>query len=352
MSLLCKLFVSFLLIFNFPTKGSVSKDIRIVWGALDQDINLDIPSFQMSDVIDDIRWDKEGIMVAQFRKGKKPSRYNETYEILANGTLKIKHLKKYYNNIYNVIIYNTDGKSVLEQSFDLRILEMVSKPKISWDCNSTNLTCEIMKGTDPELNLYQNGKRLTQGHLKVIRHQWTNLNAAFKCTASNRVSEESSMAAVSCSEKGLNIYIIAGVGAGGILLVFVLLLIFFVSKRKKQNSRRHDEELEVRTHRTTSEGSSQKPSQIPTSPPQNPAASQPPPPPGHRSQTPAHRPQTPAHRPLPPGHRVQHQQQKRTPPSSTQVRQQRGPPLPRPRVQPKPPCGVAENSSSPSSNFQ
>ncbi|XP_047413860.1 T-cell surface antigen CD2 isoform X2 [Sciurus carolinensis] len=312
MSLLCKLFVSFLLIFNFPTKGSVSKDIRIVWGALDQDINLDIPSFQMSDVIDDIRWDKEGIMVAQFRKGKKPSRYNETYEILANGTLKIKHLKKYYNNIYNVIIYNTDGKSVLEQSFDLRILEMVSKPKISWDCNSTNLTCEIMKGTDPELNLYQNGKRLTQGHLKVIRHQWTNLNAAFKCTASNRVSEESSMAAVSCS----------------------------------------DEELEVRTHRTTSEGSSQKPSQIPTSPPQNPAASQPPPPPGHRSQTPAHRPQTPAHRPLPPGHRVQHQQQKRTPPSSTQVRQQRGPPLPRPRVQPKPPCGVAENSSSPSSNFQ
>ncbi|KAF7471936.1 T-cell surface antigen CD2 [Marmota monax] len=343
MSHRCKILVGFLLIFNFPNPGSVSKAIKIVCSDLDREINLDIPNFQMRDAIDDIRWDKEGIMVAQFRKGRQPSRHNETYEILANGTLKIKHLKGYYNSTYNVVVYDTDGKRVLEQSFDLRILEVVSTPKISWDCHSTNLTCEVIKGTNPELILYQNGKRLTQGHLKVIRYQLTNLNAAFKCTASNGVSEESTMAAISCSGEGLNIYLVAGVCAGGLLLFFVALLIFYVSKRKKQNSRRNDEELEVKAHRTTSEDRSPKPSQISTSPPPNPAVSQPPPPPGHRVQT-------PGPRPLPPGHRVQHQPQKRAPPSGTQVRQQRGPPLPRPRVQPKPPRGVAENSPSPSSD--
>uniref|UniRef100_A0A8C6EV07 CD2 molecule n=1 Tax=Marmota marmota marmota TaxID=9994 RepID=A0A8C6EV07_MARMA len=341
MSHRCKILVGFLLIFNFPNPGSVSKAIKIVCSDLDREINLDIPNFQMRDAIDDIRWDKEGIMVAQFRR--QATFPAETYEILANGTLKIKHLKGYYNSTYNVVVYDTDGKRVLEQSFDLRILEVVSTPKISWDCHSTNLTCEVIKGTNPELILYQNGKRLTQGHLKVIRYQLTNLNAAFKCTASNGVSEESTMAAISCSGEGLNIYLVAGVCAGGLLLFFVALLIFYVSKRKKQNSRRNDEELEVKAHRTTSEDRSPKPNQISTSPPPNPAVSQPPPPPGHRVQT-------PGPRPLPPGHRVQHQPQKRAPPSGTQVRQQRGPPLPRPRVQPKPPRGVAENSPSPSSD--
>ncbi|XP_032010773.1 T-cell surface antigen CD2 [Hylobates moloch] len=351
MSFPCKIVASFLLIFNVSSKGAVSKEITNAletWGALGQDINLDIPSFQMSDDIDDIKWEKtsDKKKIAQFRKEKETFEEKDAYKLFKNGTLKIKHLKTDDQDIYKVSIYDTKGKNVLEKTFDLKIQERVSKPKISWTCINTTLTCEVMNGTDPELNLYQDGKHLKLSQ-RVITHKWTtSLSAKFKCTAGNKVSKESSVEPVSCPEKGLDIYLIIGIcGGGSLLMVFVALLVFYITKRKKQRSRRNDEELETRAHRVATEERGRKPHQIPASTPQNPAASQhPPPPPGHRSQA-------PSHRPLPPGHRVQHQPQKRPPaPSGTQVHQQKGPPLPRPRVQPKPPHGAAENSLSPSSN--
>ncbi|XP_069335019.1 T-cell surface antigen CD2 isoform X2 [Eulemur rufifrons] len=350
MNLLCKILASLFLIFNFSTKDAVPSDTgnhKKAWGVLDQEVNLDIRKFQMKD-LDDIKWEKgpNKIKVAQFKKGKEPYRLNGTYTVLANGTLKIKPLQKNSNGIYKVTVYNAEGKNILEETFDLKIVELVSKPEISWDCINRTLTCEVMKGTDPELKLYQNRKHFMTHSQKVITHTWTtNPNAMFKCTAKNRFSEESSEKAINCVEKGLDIYLIAGICGGGTLfLIFVGLLIFYISRRKKQNRRRNNEELEIKVHRVTTEERSQKPHQMPASMLQNPAASQAPPPPSHRSQA-------PGHRPLPPGHRVQHQPQRRPPPSSgTQVHQHKGPPLPRPRVQPKPPRGAAENMSSPSSD--
>uniref|UniRef100_A0A8C0ZNU2 T-cell surface antigen CD2 n=1 Tax=Castor canadensis TaxID=51338 RepID=A0A8C0ZNU2_CASCN len=315
--------------------GAVSQDPRTIWGALGQDIILETPGSQPSDAINEIRWEKEGTMVAQMRKDKRSSQQDKSYEILNEG-LKIKHLKRNDGGTYNVTVYDTGGKSVLQRAFDLRIQEMVSKPKISWDCRNTTLTCETEKGTDPQLKLFQSEKELKTGTQKVIRYKWANLNAAFKCTASNRINEESSMAAISCSEKGLSMYVIIGTCGGGVLLlIFVSLLIFHLRKRKKQSSRRNGEQLEIKAHRMTSEERGPRPHQMP--------ASQPPPPPLHRSQA-------PSQRPLPPGHRVQNQQKKRPLPTGTQVHQQKGPPLPRPRVQPKPPSGDAENTMSPSSS--
>ncbi|XP_012513923.1 PREDICTED: T-cell surface antigen CD2 [Propithecus coquereli] len=352
MNLSCKILANLLLIFNFSTKDAVPSETgnpKEAWGVLDQEINLDIPNFQMNNDIDDIKWEKEGpnkTRVAQFKKDKTSFHLNETYAVLANGTLKIKSLKKNSGGTYKVSVYNTEGKFVQEKTFHLKIIELVSKPEISWDCINTTLTCEVVKGTDPELKLYQNQKHFMTSSQRVITHKWTTrLNAMFKCTAKNRFSEESSEKVVNCLEKGLDIYLIAGICGGGILfIIFVALLIFYISKRKKQNRRRNNEELEIRVHRVATEERSQKPHQMPASVPQNPGASQAPPPPSHRSQA-------PGHRPLPPGHRVQHQPQRRPPPSSgTQVHQHKGPPLPRPRVQPKPPRGAAEHMSSPSSN--
>ncbi|XP_045402867.1 T-cell surface antigen CD2 isoform X2 [Lemur catta] len=309
MNLLCKILASLLLIFSFSPKDAVPSDTgnhKEAWGVLDQEVNLDIRKFQVKD-LDDIKWEKgpSKTKVAQFKKGKESFRLNGTYTVLANGTLKIKPLQKNSNGIYKVTVYNAEGKNILEETFDLKIVELVSKPEISWDCINRTLTCEVMKGTDPELKLYQNQKHFMTRSQRVVTHKWTsNVNAMFKCTAENRFSEESSEKAINCL----------------------------------------DEELEIKVHRVTTEERSQKPHQMPASMLQNPAASQAPPPPSHRSQA-------PGHRPLPPGHRVQHQPQRRPPPSSgTQVHQHKGPPLPRPRVQPKPPRGAAENMSSPSSD--
>ncbi|KAL0604792.1 T-cell surface antigen CD2 [Plecturocebus cupreus] len=246
MSLPCKIVASFLLIFNISSKGAISKDVRNaleVWGALGQDINLDIPDFQMSSDTDDIKWEKgsDKKKIAQFRKGKLTFQEKDAYKLLENGTLKIKHLKMDDQNTYKVSIYNTEGKSVLEKVFDLKILERVSKPEISWTCINKILTCKVMNGTDLELNLYQNGSNLSKGSQRVITYKWTpRLSRKFNCTASNKVSEEHRVVDVSCPEKGLDIYLIIGVcGGGSLLMVFVALLVFYISRRKKQSRRRN-----------------------------------------------------------------------------------------------------------------
>ncbi|XP_036129531.1 T-cell surface antigen CD2 [Molossus molossus] len=339
MSFACKILASFLLIFIFSIKGAASTTIS---GVLHHAVNLDIHDLKMNDNIDDIQWKKEKTWIARFNKGKiDVFKKEKEYQLFNNGTLKIKKLQRNNSGDYNVYVYDRDGKEVLNKRFNLKILEKVSKPVISWGCTNLTITCEITQGTDPKLTLYENGKNIKEGQ-KVIVHKWTTKpTVSFKCTATNTFSEETSMADVRCSEDGLDIYTIIGISGGGLLFLLIVgLLILFISKRKKQHRRTHGEELDIRAHRITSQERSQTPHQIPASGPQNPAMSQLPPPSGHR-------PQAHGHRPPPPGHRVQHQhqQQKRPLPSpGTRVHQQKGPPLPRPRVQPKPPRGATENS--------
>ncbi|OBS74744.1 hypothetical protein A6R68_14714 [Neotoma lepida] len=306
----CELLASFLLLCSISSKGAVSTDSSIIWGALGHDINLTIPSFQ---VTDEVRWEKGRTLVAQFKRETKPFSVSEAFAILTNGTLQIKKLKRDDGGTYNVMVYGADGGSKLQKAFNLRILE------ISWECSNTTLTCEVKEGTDLELKLYRGKKLLTSLQQKIVSHKWTTLNAPFKCNAKNKVSEEFTTAVVSCPEKGLHFYLIVGAGAGGLLLLVLgAVFIFCICKRKKQNRRRKAS--------------------------QNPAASQAPPPPGHHLQT-------PGHRPLPPSHRTrEHQQKKRPPQSGTQVHQQKGPPLPRPRVQPKPPCRSGEDVPLPPPN--
>lgn len=340
----CELLASFLLLFSISSKGAVSADSGIIWGALGHDINLTIPVFQGTKV-DEVRWVKGGNLVAQSKRNTKGFSKSEAFEILADGSLHIKQLKRDDNGTYDVEVYDVNGKSKLQKAFRLRILERVSKPAITWECSNTTLTCEVKEGTDLELKLYRGKRLLASGHQKIIGHKWTTLSGPFKCNAKNKVSEESVTAVVSCSEKGLHFYLIVGAGAGGLLLVILgALSVFCICKRKKQNRRRKEEELEIKAPRMSTVERGPKLYSTPAAASQNPGASQAPPPPGHHLQT-------PGHRPLPPSHRTrEHQQKKRPPPSSTQAHQQKGPPLPRPRVQPKPPCRGGEDAPLPPPN--
>ncbi|XP_040608080.1 T-cell surface antigen CD2 [Mesocricetus auratus] len=340
----CEFLAGFLLLFSISSKGAVSGDGSIIWGALGHDINLTIPNFQVTDT-DEVRWEKGRKLVARLKKEVKPFLLSEAFEIVTNETLQIKNLKRDDNGTYNVIVYGANGSSKLQKAFHLRILERVSKPDVYWACSNTTLTCEAKKGTDLELKLFQGKTLLTSLHQKSISHTWTDQNVPFKCSAKNKVSEESITVTVRCPEKELHFYVIVGACAGGVLLVVLgALLVFCVCKRKKKNRRRKDEELEIKAPRMSSMERGPKPHSTPAAASQNPVVSQAPPPPGHHLQT-------PGPRPLPPSHRTREQQQrKKPPPSGTQAYQQKGPPLPRPRVQPKPPCRGGEDAPLPPPN--
>ena len=92
----------------------------IVWGTLGQDINLDIPGFQMIN-IDDIHWEKGKKKVVRFQISNKPKNPDEKYNVSVNGTLKIKHLMLEDSDTYKVVIYDKDGKNALEKTFQLKI---------------------------------------------------------------------------------------------------------------------------------------------------------------------------------------------------------------------------------------
>ncbi|XP_005902058.1 T-cell surface antigen CD2 [Bos mutus] len=338
MNLACEILASFLLIFTVPTKGEDPESI-VVWGALDHDLNLDIPGFPRSDIVADIKWNRNKNKIARIKKDMPLHNETDKYDMFTNGTLKIKTLMRNDSGLYEVEVYDSNGVNLLSKKFDLKIQEMLSGPEINWICTNRTVSCKVENGSNPKLELFLNMTRVKQDHGKLITYTWnTRWNKTFKCVASNHVDSKVSIEIAVCPDEGLDWYLIIGICVGGaVFLLFVALLIFYISRRKKQSRRRDDEELEIKAQRAILEERGRKPQQTPVSTPANPGMSQTPPVPGHRSQPPAHRP-----RAL--GPRVQPQQKRLPPTPGTQVHQQKGPPLPKPRVQTKPPCDAEENS--------
>ncbi|XP_048205928.1 T-cell surface antigen CD2 [Perognathus longimembris pacificus] len=341
------LLAGLLLAFHFSVGGAAAPDTRVISAAVGKDVVLDLPDFQGSvDDVDDIRWEKEGALAAQ-RLGEHMvavARGRPAHKVLSDGRLRISQLGPNDSADYRVLLYNRSGTQVFCGAVRLRILETVSKPVISWDCGHATLTCEILRGTDAHLKLCQKQKCNQTDTQMLIQYTWTSLDTPFKCTAQNAVSQEATEATIHCPglDRALYICLVVGVCAGGLVLVACVgLLVLRVRRKRRQRSQKSDEELETKAHRTMSQQRGQGPCLPSTSPPHL-DASRPPPPPAPRCQA-------PGYQPPPRGHHAQHQPQKRPLPSGTQVPQQKGPPLPRPRVQPEPPRGTGKGTRTASS---
>lgn len=110
--------------------GADCRDSGTVWGALGHGINLNIPNFQMTDDIDEVRWERGSTLVAEFKRKMKPFLKSGAFEILANGDLKIKNLTRDDSGTYNVTVYSTNGTRILNKALDLRILGKSSFLKV------------------------------------------------------------------------------------------------------------------------------------------------------------------------------------------------------------------------------
>ncbi|XP_054996829.1 T-cell surface antigen CD2 [Sorex araneus] len=322
MNLVYKILASHLLIIFFASKASVETS---TWGALGEQVYWETP-IKCDNNIEDIRLEKNQVKIAQFKGCIWNSQEKGKYYFFDNGTLKIEHLENSDSGNYSVNIYNTTGKHVFEGKFVLQIQERVSEPTISWDCKNKTLTCRVANGTGTKLELSLNGNK-TSNDMKMITSKFYMEKTKFWCTASNNINKKTKQGNFDCSEKGLDLSLLLGIcGAGAVALLFVALLIFYISRRKQSTPERNDE-VEIRALRVPTKDRGQKPNRAPGSAP-NPAA-QLPPPPGHHPQAPGQRLQAP------------HPQQKVPLPP---VPPHKGPPLPRPRAQQKPPRGPKEHA--------
>ncbi|XP_020858358.1 T-cell surface antigen CD2 isoform X1 [Phascolarctos cinereus] len=337
--------VIYLLLLFFSPRG-VTVEKNVVWGILTKSISLDIPDFLKDQDKDDIRWFKGPTLIAKVNQnGGNHSFYlrDTIYEIFPNGTLKIKELEKNSEQNYKVSVYHKNGTNLLEKVLTLHVMEAVSKPEMTWNCTERIVICEVQRGTDAELTLFENGTQpLKMGTVKKegmrLKYTWPKKyppRKEFKCVAKNPVSEEWIVGQTPCTVKVWNIYHILSICGGVIiLLIFLTLAISCFLRRKKQKKKPNvtDQNLEIKISRVKEERG-RKLHQSPGHHPQLAGGRHPQQPGGHRPQAPGQHLQVPGRCPPVPGHRPQQQQKRPSP----KVQKQTGPPLPRPRNQQKPP---------------
>ncbi|XP_020858367.1 T-cell surface antigen CD2 isoform X2 [Phascolarctos cinereus] len=240
--------VIYLLLLFFSPRG-VTVEKNVVWGILTKSISLDIPDFLKDQDKDDIRWFKGPTLIAKVNQnGGNHSFYlrDTIYEIFPNGTLKIKELEKNSEQNYKVSVYHKNGTNLLEKVLTLHVMEAVSKPEMTWNCTERIVICEVQRGTDAELTLFENGTQpLKMGTVKKegmrLKYTWPKKyppRKEFKCVAKNPVSEEWIVGQTPCTVKVWNIYHILSICGGVIiLLIFLTLAISCFLRRKKQKKK-------------------------------------------------------------------------------------------------------------------
>lgn len=101
----------------------------VVWGALDHDLNLDIPGFLRSDIVADIQWHKSRNKITRMKKDMPLYKPKDKYDMFTNGTLKIKALMRNDSDLYKVEVYDSNGVNLLNKKFDLKIQGKSLTPK-------------------------------------------------------------------------------------------------------------------------------------------------------------------------------------------------------------------------------
>lgn len=91
----------------------------LLQGILNDDIMI-IPDSPLYNIYD-ILWEKNGKRIIRRLNGKITPQQQEKYQVFENGTLKIKHLQINDSDIYKVDLYDSDGRYMLTQTFNLKI---------------------------------------------------------------------------------------------------------------------------------------------------------------------------------------------------------------------------------------
>ncbi|XP_060091134.1 T-cell surface antigen CD2 [Heteronotia binoei] len=302
------LLIKFLLTISFCLKGAAACE-DVVYGILNHSVILCISSSQGT--LHKIEWKMGTKPIASLRTKKKNQTRNdaEKYHTFPNGTLKIERLLKSDAANYTVHIYNLDGILVSNSNLiTLHVVEPLPPLKLTYECPKKILSCEVEynKKPVPSFKLFQEKEEQKRDQeLKYLNKTWKvtqqlkSNRGKVSCEASISSSLQKAEIQLSCLGE-IDIFLIMYI-AGGIItfVIFVALLICCIRKKKAERRTLQAEERELRPA-----NDALKYRKLPQ-PPVHAAPSQPP--------------------------------QQRQPPPGSEVQQQPGPPLPRPRPHQKPP---------------
>ncbi|CAB1327774.1 unnamed protein product [Coregonus sp. 'balchen'] len=208
----------------------------------------------------ELTWKHNEKLIFKRRNGK--FILGKAEDIVDGGSLQLKGLMLKDEGTYKAEVFDSDGKSIKEQSSRL-CMEKVSKPSVKFTCSAKDVTftCTLANTEGVNLKWSRNTKTLDRETKTTLTIDRKTLKApdTFTCSAANEVSEETSdvikptCKAVSDSGVprllfGFDFWTMVGILAGGgglvLLLIITTLVCCCLSRRKSQM--RFEEERELR----------------------------------------------------------------------------------------------------------
>ncbi|XP_019381249.1 PREDICTED: T-cell surface antigen CD2 isoform X2 [Gavialis gangeticus] len=311
----------YLVILFFSVKGSLGK-LAKVSAILSESVLLNISS-PVNEKIDEVKWSKEGHMIAKLINSSIVYYANkEKYCLFGNGTLKIEQLVQQDSGNYTAEVYHSDGTQSETKNIVLSFVERVPQPLLTWDCTrkQLKLTCEVKQDPKPvsqiihyddkSLKLIKEWKS-PNGSWNVEYQGTKNASGKYTCTVSNGLTSKSDIRYIKCT--GLDLLLILCIAGGAVVFVIILVLLIYCIRRKRMEHYEEeddDEEMPVQIF-PVEDGMKQR---------------ELPPPPGRAPQRQPRQPQRPP------------------PQSQPQAQQLAAPPRPRPRTQQRPPNRIKERT--------
>ncbi|XP_031679968.1 T-cell surface antigen CD2-like [Oncorhynchus kisutch] len=229
----------------------------------------------------EITWKHNEKVILKRKNGKfKPGKPED---ILDDGSLQLKGLVSANEGTYKAEVFNSDGKSIKEESFRLCMKEKVSKPSVQFTCSDKDITftCFLTNTEGVTFKWSKNRQPLNEKRNPTLIISLKQLKEpdTFTCSAVNEVNMETSdIIKPTCNAVyksgdlrslfGLDFWTMVGILAGGgglVLLIIITLVCCCLSRRKSQM--RFEEERQLRLapltktqHPYHSEGQTKHPS--------------------------------------------------------------------------------------------
>ncbi|KAM9396737.1 T-cell surface antigen CD2-like isoform 3-T3 [Salvelinus alpinus] len=244
----CTLPLAFLVLHGFLSLSADSCDYYLQHGSF-----FSIPLKYTDLSSKEITWKHNGNVILKRKNGMfKPGKAED---ILDDGSLQLKGLSLANEGTYKAEVFNSDGKSIKEESFSLCMKEKVSKPSVEITCSAkyVTFTC-ILTNTEGVTFKWSKNRQPINEKTKILTIGLIELKEpdAFTCSAVNEVSMETSdiikptCNAVSKSGDRHSLFgfdfltmvsILAGGGGLVLLLIIIITLVCCCLSRRKSQMR-------------------------------------------------------------------------------------------------------------------
>ncbi|XP_043927455.1 T-cell surface antigen CD2 isoform X2 [Protopterus annectens] len=192
-----------------------------------------------------ITWKANPFKIGNFKDNEylpTPS-YQGRAKIFSNGSLTIFSLRTTDKRVHQVEIHDgRTGQHICSGNVNLQVLEKLKTPTIT--LNGTFLTCTAENLYVERFYLKKDGKVLSDKEVKIINknnnsivYDIQQITGNLECVANNTLNENSAVILMQKGHEQLNIYIIASVAGGGVLLVLCIALLIYCIVRQQKHHR-------------------------------------------------------------------------------------------------------------------